>query len=93
MEVLPKIKHKTFPFNRNWSPSVQGHPEAIRGTSREKFYHYHVLGFDYFESRRKYRNVCCFYNVFKTQLPRYLFYLFLQPKQPVLQEIMISYLD
>ena len=44
---------------------------AIRGTSREKLYH--ELGFESPLSRRWYRKVCCFYKVFKTQSPRYLF--------------------
>ena len=44
---------------------------TIRGTSREKLYH--ELGFEFLESRRWYRKLCCFYEVFKTQSPRYLF--------------------
>ena len=44
---------------------------AIRGTSREKLYH--ELGFESFVSRRWYRKLCCFYSVFKTQSPRYIF--------------------
>ena len=44
---------------------------AIRGTSREKLFH--ELGFEFLESRRWYRKLCCFYEVFKTQSPRYLF--------------------
>ena len=44
---------------------------AIRGTSREKLYH--ELGFESLVSRRWYRKLCCFYKVFKTQSPRYLF--------------------
>ena len=59
--------------------------ESIRGTSREKLYH--ELGFESLVSRRWYRKICCFYKVFKAQSPRYLF---LQPKEPILQEIMIS---
>ena len=44
---------------------------AIRGTSREKLYL--ELGFESLVSRRWYRKLCCFYKVFKTQSPRYLF--------------------
>ena len=44
---------------------------AIRGTSREKLYH--ELGFESLVSRRWYCKICCFYKVFKTQSPRYLF--------------------
>ena len=42
---------------------------VIRGRSREKLYH--ELGFESFVRRRWY--LCCFYKVFKTQSPRYLF--------------------
>ena len=72
MEILSTIKHKIFPFIRNWSPnaalSIAG---AIRGTSREKFYH--ELGFESLVSRRWYLKLCCSYKVFETQSPRYLF--------------------
>ena len=44
---------------------------AIRRRSREKLYH--ELGFESLVSRRWYRKLCCFYKVFKTQSPRYLF--------------------
>ena len=44
---------------------------AIRGTSRGKLYR--ELGFESLVSRRWYRKLCCFYKVFKTQSPRYLF--------------------
>ena len=44
---------------------------AIRGTSKEKLYH--ELGFESLVSRRWHRKLCCFYKVFKTQSPRYLF--------------------
>ena len=44
---------------------------GIRGRSREKLYH--ELGFQSLVNRRLYRNLCCFYKVFKTQSPRYLF--------------------
>ena len=44
---------------------------AIRGTSREKLYH--ELDFESLISKRWYRKLCCFYNIFKTQSPRYLF--------------------
>ena len=47
---------------------------AIRGTSREKLYH--ELGFESLVSRRWHRKLCCFYKVFKTQSPRYLFDVF-----------------
>ena len=45
--------------------------KAKRGTFREKLYH--ELGFESLVSRRWYRKLCCFYKVFKTQSPRYLF--------------------
>ena len=44
---------------------------TIRGTSREKLCH--ELGFESLVSRRWYCKLCCFYKVFKTQSPRYLF--------------------
>ena len=44
---------------------------AIRGATREKLYH--ELDFESLVSRRWYRKLCCFYKVFKTQSPRYLF--------------------
>ena len=63
---------------------------AVRGTFRQKLYY--ELGFELLVSRGWYHKLFCFYNVFKTQSTRYLFdiYLFLQPKEPILQEIMIS---
>ena len=44
---------------------------AIRRTTRENLYH--ELDFESLVSRRWYRKLCCFYKVFKTQSPRYLF--------------------
>ena len=44
---------------------------AIRGTPREKLYH--ELDFESLISKRWYRKLCCFYNIFRTQSPRYLF--------------------
>ena len=44
---------------------------AIRGATREKLYH--ELDFESLVSRRWYRKLCCFYKVFKTKSPRYLF--------------------
>ena len=44
---------------------------TIRGATRDKLYH--ELDFESFVSRRWYRKLCCFYKVFKTQSPRYLF--------------------
>ena len=48
---------------------------AMRGTYREKLYH--ELSFESIVSRRWYRKLCCFYYVFKTQSPRYLFEVFI----------------
>ena len=44
---------------------------AIRGSSREKLYH--ELGFESLQQRRWYKKLCCFYKIFKTESPRYLF--------------------
>ena len=44
---------------------------AIRGTSKEKLYH--KLGLEFLEKRRWYRKLCCFYKIFRSQSPRYLF--------------------
>ena len=60
---------------------------AFRETSREKLHH--ELGFESLVSRRWYRKLCCFYKVFKTQSPRYLFEVIPTAKKPILQEIMI----
>ena len=44
---------------------------AIRGTSKEK--NYHELGLESLEKRRWYRKLCCFYKIFRSQSPQYLF--------------------
>ena len=44
---------------------------AIRGTSKEKLYH--ELGLESLEKRRWYRKLCCFYKIFRSQSPQYLF--------------------
>ena len=44
---------------------------AIRGTSTEKIYN--ELGLETFEKRRWYRKLCCFYKVYKSHSPKYLF--------------------
>ena len=44
---------------------------AIRGTSKEKIYH--ELGLESLEKRRWYRKLCCFYKIFRSQSPQYLF--------------------
>ena len=51
----------------------------IWGTSRENLYH--ELGFESFVSRRWYRKHFCFYKVFKTQSPGYLFDVILPAKR------------
>ena len=58
---------------------------AIKGTFREKLYH--ELGFESFVNRRWYHKLGCFCKVFKTRIYSTLF---LQLKEPILQEIMIS---
>ena len=52
---------------------------AIRRTSREKLYH--ELGFKALVSRRWYHKLWCFYKVFKTKSPRYLFEVFIRPSE------------
>ena len=59
---------------------------AFRETPREKLHH--ELGFESLVSRRWYHKLCCFYKVFKTQSPRYLFEVIPTAKEPILQEIM-----
>ena len=44
---------------------------AIRGTSKEKIYH--ELGLESLEKRRWYRKLCCFYKIFRSESPQYLF--------------------
>ena len=44
---------------------------AIRGTSTEKLYN--ELGLETLEKRRWYRKLCCFYKVYKSHSPKYLF--------------------
>ena len=44
---------------------------AVRGTSKEKLYH--ELGLESLEKRRWYRKLCCFYKIFRSQSPQYLF--------------------
>ena len=44
---------------------------AIRGTSTEKLYN--ELGLKTLEKRRWYRQLCCFYKVYKSHSPKYLF--------------------
>ena len=44
---------------------------AIRGTSKEKIYH--ELGLESLEKRRWYRKLRCFYKIFRSQSPQYLF--------------------
>ena len=61
--------HQKIEFSQyNTALAITG---AVRGISREKFYH--ELGFESLVSRRWYRKLCCFYKVFKTKSPRYLF--------------------
>ena len=44
---------------------------AVRGTSTEKLYN--ELGLETLEKRRWYRKLCCFYKVYKSHSPKYLF--------------------
>ena len=44
---------------------------AIRGTSTEKLYN--KLGLEILEKRRWYKKLCCFYKVYKSHSPKYLF--------------------
>ena len=44
---------------------------AIRGASTEKLYN--ELGLETLEKRRWYRKLCCFYKVYKSHFPKYLF--------------------
>ena len=46
---------------------------AIRGTSREKLYE--ELGLESLEQRRWYRKLSCFYKLFNSEPPHYLFKL------------------
>ena len=70
MAILSTIKPITFPFIRKYSTTliITG---AVRRISREKLYY--ELGFESLVRRRWYRKLCCFYKMFKTQSPRYLF--------------------
>ena len=43
----------------------------MRGTSKEKLYH--ELGLESLGKRRWYRKLCCFYKIFRSQSPQYLF--------------------
>ena len=52
----------------NSAPAITG---AIRGTSTEKLYN--DLGLETLEKRRWYRKLCCFYKVYKSHSPKYLF--------------------
>ena len=51
--------------------SVLAITSAIRGTSTEKLYN--ELGLETLEKRRWYRKLCCFYKVYKSHSPKYLF--------------------
>ena len=44
---------------------------AIRGASAEKLYN--EVGLETLEKRRWYRKLCCFYKVYKSHSPKYLF--------------------
>ena len=44
---------------------------AIRGTSTEKLYN--ELGLETLEKKRWYRKLCCFYKVYKSHSPKYIF--------------------
>ena len=44
---------------------------TIRETSKEKLYH--EVGLESLEKRRWYRKLCCFYKIFRSQSPQYLF--------------------
>ena len=44
---------------------------SIRVTSKEKLYH--KLGLESVEKTRWYRKLCCFYEIFRNQSPKYLF--------------------
>ena len=44
---------------------------AIRGTSTEE--RYNELGLEALEKRRWYRKLCCFYKLYKSHSPKYLF--------------------
>ena len=66
MEILSTTKtQKTESIQYNAALATTG------GTSREK--RYNELSFESLGSRRGYGKLCCFYKVFKTQSPRYLF--------------------
>ena len=83
MDILSTIKYNiSFPHNlefiqRNSAKVIT----VIRGKSREKICN--ELGFEFLKSRRKYRELCCFYKVFKLQSLGYLFH---KPKEAILQK-------
>ena len=63
---------------------------AIPRASAEKLYH--ELSLESLETRRKYRQLSCFYKVSRLSHLDIYSTLFLHPEQPVLQEMKISYL-
>ena len=63
---------------------------AIPGASGEKLYY--ELSLESLETRRKYRQLSCFYKVSRLSHLDIYSTLFLHPEQPVLQEMKISYL-
>ena len=62
---------------------------AIRGTSREKLYE--ELGLESLQLRRWFRKLSCFYKLFKSEHPHYLFKLILQEALVILLEIYIIF--
>lgn len=84
MDILSTIKYNiSFPHNLEFIQrnSAKVITTAIRGKSREKICN--ELGFEFLKSRRKCRELCCFYKVFKLQS---LGYLFDKPKEAILQK-------
>ena len=65
-------------FIKNWNSYSKYHAcltitGAIRGTSREKLYD--ELGLEFFQLCHWFRKLSCFYKLFKSEHPRYLFKL------------------
>ena len=84
MDILSTIKYNIFfPHNLEFIQrnSAKVITTAIRGKSRKKICN--ELGFEFLKSRRKYRELCCFYKVFKLHS---LGYLFDKPKEAILQK-------
>ena len=77
--IIPHLDYGDIVFDQAYNVSFHQELEsiqynsalAITGTSTEKLYN--ELGLETLKKRRWYRKLCCFYKVYKSHSPKYLF--------------------